>query len=158
MAYDENSGDPVWERILQNIVTTLEAIATPSYQTTVQMVDRFEDNPLEMTNRLPAILVASTTMAPRWTRNFLTEYTMEVVLRFALKRTDDAEQKLARFIADAIVALNTDTHRGGDAVETKTSGEIETFIFPGTQVEVCVADMPVTVEFRHLSADPTQAY
>ncbi len=157
MTYDENSGDPVWERILQNIVTTLEAIAPPSYQTTVRKVDRFEDNPLEI-GRTPAILVADNTMQPRWTRNFLTEYTMEVVLRCVLKRTDDAEQKLARLMADIIVALNTDTHRGGDAVETETSGEVETFVFPGKQVEVCVADMPVTVEFRHLSADPTQAY
>jgi len=157
MTYSQSSGDPVWELILQNIVTTLEAIAPPSYQTTVRVVDRFEDNPLEIT-RMPAVLVANTTMQPSWTRNFLTEYMMEVMLRFVLKRTDDAEQKLARFIADALVALNVDTHRGGYAVETETAGEIETFIFPGKQVEVCVADVPVTVEFRHLSADPTQAY
>ena len=157
MTYGESSGDPVWEQIIQDVQTALEAIVPPSYQTTVELVDRFEDNAYEVKKR-PAILISPAVLTPSWDTNHITSYDMEMILRVLLDPGDDVEKNVGKLIADVIVALQgaDNGQRGGLAIDTLTSGEAEYFTFVD-RASVHGADLPITVRFRHLSADPTQA-
>lgn len=154
MAYP--TGTPVREAILDNIVSTLEAIAAPSYHTTVSAVHRLRGlNALSLT-AFPAIMVSTPRADWDDTTHGLQIGSMHLTLRLALQGGADGQEQLSWFLDDVKVALLADYTRGGVARDTQITGDEAYQSDEATNV--FGADIFVNVKFAHLYTDPNTPF
>lgn len=149
------SGSPVKEQVLDNLQTTLAAIAAgDDYYNTVALVNRINTAPVEVA-QYPAIIITpigtdydqpgeATTLAIR--ANF------RIQLTLILRTRDNPSEELENFIRDVHKALLVDITRGGLAINTRM---ISDEVYYPTQIEepVAVADCGIVVDFRTLRTD-----
>lgn len=146
------TGTPVQETILDHVKTTLAAIASPTYHTTVIEVTRLRgDNLFEMPQR-PCVVISVPDVEDTDTTLAMIAKEMRFTCRCALDDRTDAQEAVGWFIQDIRHALTRDITRGGVAVDTHVTGSIP---FQSDQLSsICGADVLVHIQFRHLYDDP----
>lgn len=152
MAYPADQ--TVLERIMENIRSTIDAIATPAYKNTVRHCGWMGGEDFIVPG-YPAVLLTSSTVDENDSTHAIISCVLNVQMTLVIEQEGDEVVDMSGFLSDVKVALLTDYTRGGLAVTTKvTRGEMAPFdIIP----PYIVADMSVQVQFRHLYADPTTA-
>lgn len=153
--------EPVEERILQDVQTTLAAIAAgDAYYTTVKRVHGMTQDPLEC-RELPAICVTYEQTPEEYGAIDVVECGLKLQLYLVMdKQRDTWRRDLTRFVADVKKALRVDHGRGNvngqanafDTLITNTVLANQTDNFP-----VAMARVEVQVTYRHLVEDPTAA-
>lgn len=153
MAYP--TGTPVEEAILDNIETTLAAIATPSYKTTVRRVDRIKPLGYAL-QEFPSIIIGvpTVTWSPVVTSRI--EGELKVTVRGAVEDRETGFQTIHDLAADIRQALLTDTSRNTLACWTRIETQ-EPFLAVEEAGQVVFVDLAVRVLFRHLYDDPNTA-
>lgn len=143
----------VEEAIFDNLVSTLQAIAPPSYNTTVNVVKDCEGLVEEVPD-LPAIVAYHGGTRSSESRPSCELKIMTIFLALGLSSgSDDPRQDAMRFTADVEYALTSTLNRGGNARNTVIR---DTEIVPRTREDaIQSAVMTVEVVFAHLFADPT---
>lgn len=147
------TGATVEENVVDNLVTTLEAIATPAFNHDVADVRDMEGTAADQI-QLPAILVfhggTETTFLPQKNQKRLTLFLVLAVAANA----DDPRQEIQRLVSDVEVALHTTHRRGGNAQDTRVvASEIAARIPAQTAVQE--ATLTTQVVFAHPHGDPT---
>ncbi|WP_447983784.1 hypothetical protein [Nitrospira sp. Nam74] len=122
------------ERILQNLVTTLQGIVEgDDYWNTVVTVTRTENDihPEENVDNWPLILVSANELqgeVVEHTNREVEESLQCQVYGFIKAEVDDnLAQNTERMIADIVKALETDPRRGGLADATDITGVVSTY-------------------------------
>lgn len=153
MAYP--TGTPVRESIMDDIVTTLQAIATPSYHHDVAAVHRLQgDGTLDL-YELPAVIVAPPLLSWSDDTNSIQRGEMRVTCRVALDDRIDHQQSLSWLMEDVKVALTADVTRGGFARDTNVLTDEPFMSDPSSGI--AGGDFQVLVKFAHEYADPNTA-
>lgn len=154
MAYP--TGTPASELIMQNVATTLAAIATPGYYNDVEAVVRLSQlsDVEQLKAQMPAILVTPPTLTLSDSRAAIVTATASFVVRGYLIAHTGQLAALEKLGADIRVALLTDWTRGGYALTTRVTSQ-ELLVSAGEMSEpVSAVDLTVEIEFRHLYQDP----
>ncbi len=111
--------EPVEERIVANVITTLQGITVANgYNTTVAAVRRQHSNALQL-RTWPACIVVHESADKRSKRLGMAPVMLTLTIIMALSTKDTTwPTLLERFIGDVDDALRVDVTRGGDAVVT----------------------------------------
>lgn len=153
--------DSVREKVLKNIVTTLQAInGAGSYLTDLKSrVYRYGASYLDRP-AYPLILVGEPTETVKWlnAQQQLVDVMATIRLDAAMIAdphgvTTPASTVISNLVADMILAILATPNRGGNAVETHIDS-----IEGGTAEETghfCFAVMTIRVHYRFRSTDPT---
>ena len=150
------AGIPVDQRIVSNLVTTLQGIVAGGvFKTTVRMV-KVAGKDVPKLDSFPAILIQQ----PRVTYDDRTagilRGDMFVMMQAVVRSDGDAiPSLLSDLIADVRVALLADYTRGGDAQDTSMQSSEPYALVDG--YPLFGADIQVSILFRHLYADPATA-
>lgn len=162
-------GPTVAERIVEDVVATLEALSgPPDWNTDVKAVVQMKGHPSELKSMagLPAVMVFNmrTDLTSRRTlpcEQKILSLALVLVVDATVGTTDadrDAAiaEALSRFEADVETALHQTHTRNGDARDTvvRTPSEPVPRI---AEDEVAWSTMVVEIVFAHLHADPTTA-
>jgi hypothetical protein len=144
--------DSVREKILDNLASTLTAIAPPSYASTVATVKRFE-GPFEITS-YPGICIVPGQETTDDTRISILSHELPVTLVLAVYDSQWREI-LNKLLADVRVAVLADWTRGGNALTTRVTNQEVVDSSPSQPI--ALAQMDLVVLYRTLYADPTVA-
>lgn len=152
MSYDP-SQYPVGERIVQNVESTLLAIASPTYATDVRKVHRWDGNAFDAID-YPAITIVEGVEKTDDNVGKIIRHELPISLVIGLI-DQDWFRKLKKLLADVRVALMTDHTRGGLAEDTKI---LSLEVFDSTPSEpLGVAQIDLRIRYRTLFHDPTTA-
>lgn len=147
--------DPVEERILENIKTTLTGInGAPTYNTTVKQVVEFEawDDDL-ITPACMVLAEASQEEDSEFSDRQVVTLEFRIVAVLSQWTQSSARQATSRFAADIKLALLADITRGGHARDTHIT-RTERFHYDvqgGPRAGIVLYG---NVQFRHLRNDP----
>lgn len=156
MAYP--AGSPVKERVLEHVKTTLAAIASPAYFTDVVAVKRqTSENPYVALDQaeFPAVLISVPTTSYDDGVNGILSASTNVSLRLVVQAREGVSSNIEQFISDVKAALLADWTRGGLALDTKIVGD--EVLVPEEVTGYAVADVSLTLRWRHLYSDPNTA-
>jgi hypothetical protein len=142
------------ELILQDVETVLEAIAPPSYATTINAVRRWNANLSLDMEVFPAVAIVPGEEHHDDGRSQVIEHTMQVHLVFGT-RGSDWPTAMNKLLADLRVALTNDPSRGGNAITTRITDD-RIYDADGQQ-EVGGGEMLLTILYRTRYDDPTTA-
>ena len=143
------------EAIISDIVTTLAAIATPTYSMSVAKAQRWDGNDFAV-NEWPAAVVVPTGETHDDSRLALIVSTMDIAVHLSL-RTSDWSTQMHKLLADVRVALTADVTRGGKAVTTQILSD-QIYDVSKAGDPLCSALVEVRVLYRTLYEDPTTAF
>lgn len=145
---------PIGERIVQHVQATLEAIAPPTYATTLTgRVRRWDGNPFEVTNG-PAVAIVEGPERQDDQVGKIIRHELPIQLEIGVFGQDWSLQ-LHKLLADLRVALTADWTRGGLALDTKIESAEVLDSFPSGPM--AVAHMDLLIRYRTLYHDPTTA-
>lgn len=144
------SGTPLKEQIVDDLVTTLQAIsAGDDYYTTVEQVIRIDGGPMEL-KMFPAVAVLpSKTEYDREGSHGTTTIRafLYVQLSLFIRSRTDAADKIERFVRDVHKAVIADRTRGDRALHTTVLSDEVTY--PTEDDEpFTIADLVVEVVYR----------
>ncbi len=153
------AGATVEERILDDIVSSLDSIAAGSaWNFTYREVRRQHRDIESVKGQLPALIVNHMGTQQEDDRLGMVRCVLTVdVVGGVRARDDDWEGDLSLVVADICNKLREDWTRGGDAVTTRITN---TEIFDSTESgtgQVCACQVTAEVVYRHLYADATSA-
>lgn len=155
MAYP--SGTPVDEAILDNVVATLAAIATPSYHLTFKRAERFIPLNATQVQEYPSALVGTADITWSDALHFRLSGDMRFTVRALVEDREAHQESLAWAAADVRKALLADVTRGGLAVDTKVLAQSPFMLISEAGNAVTGVDVSVQVRFRHQYDDPNTA-
>ena len=150
------SGTLVKDRIVLDIKSTLEAIASPTNHTTVVSVRRYGvDNPFFAFNaqEFPAIIISPVDVTRSNTVAGELTCEMNLTARCMVFDRETFASELEWFAADVQQSLLVDHTRGGDAWDTHVFAE--DIAQPEDVSGLAYVDVSIRVRFAHLYADPT---
>lgn len=155
MAYP--TGTPVDEAILDDLVSTLQGIATPAYHSTVVSVERFSPSDATRIYEFPCLLVGTPIITWSDAINPLLEGVIRLVIRGVVEDLETHQQSLSWLAADIRAALLADVSRSGLAVDTKIVQQEAYMLIAEAGDPVAAVDVTVQIRFRHLYSDPNTA-
>lgn len=150
------TGTPVDELIVQDIVTTLEAIDAPTYHNTVLHVERYQALNEQQVYEFPVVLLGVPVITWSDSISPLLEGVLRMTLRAVVEDLETHQQSLAWIAADIRKALLADVTRSGNAVDTKVLSQ-EPFMVIDASGPVAAVDISIQVRFRHDYDDPNSA-
>jgi hypothetical protein len=158
--------EPVDVQILDDVVSKLEAItsANDTYYSDPRRVYRLYGNAVEV-DEIPCLIVTPLKTehshdcpngVERMDMMFAITAVTDALVGDALSEDySETDRAIRRMCADVRKALLADPQRGGRSIDTIIES---TDIFDAVQSQpVAAAEMAITIPFRHLTADPTQA-
>jgi len=141
---------PIGERIVLNVVSTLQAVAPPTYATSVREVRRFDGNAFH-THKLPAIAVVEGVEEHDNQRLAIIEHVLPLNLVLAV-HGQDWQVQLKKLAADIRVAILADHTRGGLSMDTRVSS---TEVFDSEPSSpLGVAQIDVRIRYRTAYHNP----
>lgn len=157
MAYPDD-GDPIKDQILDQLVTTLGAIATPSYHFTVKTVRIFRGHEMSLGTATPALAIVPTTDERlRDLACLKTERQMQVNVYCATRvssNRSDWNTEVQWLISDVVTAIRADIQLNGLAVYCDVEEEeLPSIIDKG----IAVGRVGLSIVYRHLFANPSTA-
>lgn len=147
------SRTPIRQLVLEDIEATLQAIAPPTFASTMAdgQVRRYGVGRVTVSD-YPGCVVVPLEETTDDRRTLLQEHLMTVALQFVVRSASWRDALLA-LLADARVALLTDHTRGGNAAWTRITAE-EVFDADAS-TPIASAQMTVQVLYRTAYDDPT---
>lgn len=152
--------DSVREKILQNIVTTLQGITQAAgYANTVALVERLEQDG-ESQAGIPAIYVKEDECDEKWGAAPCVDHTLRLLLVILTQHNKSVDarstsQVINSILADVKKAIFTDVTRGSVARNTNPSGTSP--IFVEENGEGCGVVLAIEVQYSHPYDDPYTA-
>lgn len=145
--------DSIRERILQNLESTIGAIAPPTYSTKVAVVQRFAGNDLLFAN-YPGVAIVPGVLETNDQRLGLLEHKLQISLLVMVK-SQRWRRDLDRLLSDLRVAILEDWTRGGVALDTHAT--VEEIVDSEPSSPLGAARMDLEVLYRTLYHDPGSA-
>lgn len=151
MAYPDD--DPTVEAILDNIRTTLLAIqGAPSYRTSLMGAEHVALNAVDVkTWPFVAIGPPEFTFSDGQYRVIATGMTL--TLLGVVHTQTDTVKALRNLMYDVGLAMRADHTRGGYAKDTHVTGAIPDV--PDPNSPLAAVELTLSVDFRHLTTDPS---
>lgn len=153
-------GDTVEERIVADVIATLDGIAAGAeYYTDVERVYEMEGSVLDDIER-PAIVVLHQGTKQKYGSIDQVECRIALTLWLGMDRGDGWQKAMRRFVTDVVKALRVDCGRG---VSGGSSNAFDTHIVghdvanEGDGFPIAVAEVDIEIQYRHLLSDPTVA-
>lgn len=155
MAYP--SGTIVDQAVIDDLVTTCEGIATPSYFFTVEAVKAIANIDTQWQAEFPCILIGEPTITFDDGVNGRLAGEMRLVIRGCVEDRIAGYASARKLGADIRKAVLADHTRGGVALDTHVDTQelIEIPGDPQTAGPIAAVDVAVRINFRHQYDDPT---
>jgi hypothetical protein len=149
------TGTPVDEQILDDVKDALDAIATPSYHSTVRYVSRYDpENGINIpTGEYPALLIGPASIAWDDGVHALQSGVMTFTVRGFVEQFEQVATALAWLAADIRKALTADYTRGAVALSTRIL-EQTSWTLADAAGPIHGVDITVQVPFRHEYDNP----
>jgi len=146
--------DSVREKIIKNIVTTLQAVVPPAYTTTIRKVERIKTVGLNI-QEFPTILIIPADETK--TQEPLDKYTTKfgIILECWIRNQGDISVEVNTLLADVEKALMTDYTRGGVAVDTKLVSN--SAFYNEVNKPYGGIEIRIEIHYRHKYNDPYTA-
>lgn len=150
-------GTIVDQAIIDHIVSTCGAIATPSYFFTVSAARAAANIDTQWVAEFPCVLVGEPTITFDDGVNGRLAGEMRIVVRGCVADRIDGYTSARKLGADIRKALLVDWTRGGVALDTHidTQEVLEIFGDPESPGPIAAVDVGVRIDFRHQYDDPT---
>jgi hypothetical protein len=142
---------PVREMILRDLETAIEAIAPPTYKSTVRSVTRYGfDRTAQV--ETPAVCIGDFGQDTNDRRFGILSHELRVSLLLAYEG-DDWRSKVLDLASDVRVAIMLDVTRGGRAVDTRIASER---VFDAEAASPAgTAQLDLVIPYRTILDDPT---
>ena len=152
-----SAGSTVKERIIQDVVSVIEAIVAPSYNWTVETVRRQEFN-IQTIQEYPSVVVVDQGVDQDDSRLGLIVCSLSLTIMMVIRTAEPGwPEQVELLVSDVCNALRNDPQRGGLAVKTAVT---QSEYYDGTELGaegVAGAQILVDVSYRHLYNDTTVA-